>query len=67
MPIPSGKAGMKKVMDEFQSGTLNSGSPSGPKVTNRKQAIAIGLNASGLSKFSRKKMYKGSHGKEVQK
>jgi len=29
------------VMSEFKQGTLNSGSPTGPKVTNPKQAVAI--------------------------
>ena len=40
----SKKAGAKvgKVMDEFKQGKLKSGS--GAKVTNRKQAIAIGLS-----------------------
>ncbi len=40
---PKAKAKIKKVMDEWKSGTLTSGSKSGPKVTNRKQAIAIAL------------------------
>jgi hypothetical protein len=35
---------MKMTMDEFKSGTLHSGSKTGPKVKNRKQAIAIGLS-----------------------
>jgi hypothetical protein len=30
-----------KVMHEYKHGTLHSGSKSGPKVKNRKQAIAI--------------------------
>ena len=34
---------VKKVMDEMKEGTLRSGG-SGKKVTNRKQAIAIGLS-----------------------
>ena len=34
---------VKKVMDEMKHGTLKSGR-SGKKVTNRKQAIAIGLS-----------------------
>lgn len=33
-----------KVMSEFKHGTLHSGSKSGPKVTSRKQAIAIALS-----------------------
>lgn len=41
--------GMKKTMKEFKAGTLKSGS--GKKVTNPKQAVAIGLN----SKKRRKK------------
>lgn len=35
---------MKKVMTEFKEGKLKSGSKKGPKVTSRKQAIAIGLS-----------------------
>lgn len=33
-----------KTMHEFKHGTLHSGSKKGPKVTSRKQAIAIALN-----------------------
>jgi hypothetical protein len=33
-----------KVMGEYKRGKLHSGSKKGPKVKNRKQAIAIGLN-----------------------
>ena len=35
---------MKKVMEEYSEGKLHSGSKKGPKVENRKQAIAIGLS-----------------------
>lgn len=35
---------MAGVMKEFKGGALHSGSKSGPTVTNRKQAIAIGLS-----------------------
>jgi hypothetical protein len=35
--------GMKKTMKEFKAGTLHSGSKKGPKVTSKKQALAIGL------------------------
>lgn len=38
------KGGMKKTMEEFKAGDLHSGSKKGPVVTNRKQAIAIGLS-----------------------
>lgn len=33
-----------KVMHEWKTGTLHSGSKKGPVVTNRKQAIAIALS-----------------------
>jgi hypothetical protein len=35
---------MRGVMHEFKHGDLHSGSKTGPVVTNRKQAIAIGLS-----------------------
>ncbi len=50
MPVAPGKAGMKTEMEKFKAGTLHSGSKDGPIVTNRRQAIAIGLSESGLSK-----------------
>lgn len=37
-------------MHAFKHGELHSGSKHGPKVTNRKQAIAIGLSEAGLRK-----------------
>ncbi len=37
---------MKKTMSEFKHGDLHSGSKSGPEVTSREQAIAIGLSQS---------------------
>ncbi len=36
--------GMDKTMEEFKKGLLRSGSKKGPVVTNRKQAIAIGMS-----------------------
>ena len=39
------RAKVRKVMHEFKTGTLHSGSQRGPKVTNRKQAIAIALDS----------------------
>lgn len=45
-----GKSKMKKVMDEWKSGTLHFGSKKGPKVKSQKQAIAIALSEAGLSK-----------------
>ena len=41
------------VMSEYASGKLHSGSKSGPKVTSRKQAIAIGLSEERRSKMKR--------------
>lgn len=35
---------VKKVMHEFKAGSLHSGSKKGPKVSSRKQAIAIALS-----------------------
>ncbi len=39
-----GKPKIAKVMGEFKRGTLHSGSASGPKVRNRKQAVAIAMS-----------------------
>ena len=39
-----GAAKVSKVMGEFKSGSLHSGSKKGPEVTNRKQAVAIALS-----------------------
>ena len=51
---PKTKAGkqakVEKVMHEYKSGVLRSGRASGPKVRDRKQAIAIALSEAGKSK-----------------
>ena len=39
-----------KVMKEFKSGKLHSGSKKGPLVKSRKQAVAIALSEAGKSK-----------------
>jgi hypothetical protein len=49
------KKKVAKVMKEFKSGTLNSGSSTGPVVTNRRQAVAIALSQ---AKMSNKRMGK---------
>lgn len=41
---------VKKVMHEYKEGELHSGSKKGPKVKNRKQAIAIAMSEAGMSK-----------------
>lgn len=38
------------VMREFKKGKLHSGSKKGPKVTSRKQAVAIAMSEAGMSK-----------------
>ena len=51
-----GQKAISKVMKEYKAGTLNSGSKKGPKVKNRKQAIAIALGeAAKASKGKQKK------------
>lgn len=50
-PTPLGKDGkVGKVMGEFKHGTLHSGSKSGPKVKNKRQAVAIAMSEAGKSK-----------------
>ena len=41
---PKGEAKMGKIMHEFATGKLHSGSKKGPEVTSKKQAVAIGLS-----------------------
>ena len=50
------KAAVRETMHEFRTGGLHSGSPGGPKVKDRKQAVAIALNQAGMSR-------KGKRGK----
>jgi hypothetical protein len=44
------KKKVKKVMKEFSSGKLHSGSKKGPMVTKPSQAKAIAMSEAGLSK-----------------
>jgi len=48
-----------KVMREYKAGMLHSGSKKGPKVTSRKQAVAIAMSEAKMSKT--KKAPKGYH------
>lgn len=41
---------VKKVMKEFKTGKLHSGSKKGPVVKSRKQAIAIAMSEAGMAK-----------------
>lgn len=43
-----------KVMREFKTGTLHSGSKKGPVVTSRKQAVAIAMSEAKMSKPKKK-------------
>jgi hypothetical protein len=60
-PNGSKRAKQKRVKDElhkFKEGALHSGSKKGPKVTDRKQAIAIALSEAGFSKKGKKRTAK---------
>ena len=57
---PKGSNKVQKVMHEFKTGTLHTGSKKGPVVTSRKQAIAIALSeAKAASKKAPKKRSRG--------
>lgn len=45
--------GLRNTLHEFAQGSLHSGSPTGPVVTNPKQAVAIGLNDKPKKKASK--------------
>jgi len=46
---------LSRVMKEYGRGTLRSGSKSGPKVKNKKQALAIGLSYQKRNNRSRRR------------
>lgn len=48
--MPAAKKKVEKVMKEYKEGKLHSGSKKGPKVSNRKQAVAIALSEARKSK-----------------
>lgn len=57
VPHPRTKAAKRKdaqfVMHEFKGGMLHTGSPKGPVVHNRQQAIAIMMSETGQAKPSK--------------
>lgn len=53
MKQSSARKKVAKVMREFKSGKLRSGSRRGRKVKARKQAVAIALSEAGISRRSR--------------
>lgn len=55
MPVKRGKKGVEQEMRTFAAGELHSGSPKGPVVTNRQQAIAIAMRAAGMPKPKKKR------------
>jgi len=55
MAKKAAKNKVKKVMEEYSSGKLHSGSKKGPVVKSRKHAIAIGLSEQRAAKRKGKK------------
>jgi hypothetical protein len=55
MPVAKGQEGVRQEMHKFKEGKLHSGSPNGKLVTSRKQAIAISLSESGMTKNRKKR------------
>lgn len=48
--MPKKQDKVRKVMHEYKTGTLHSGSKKGPVVKSRKQAIAIAMSEAGKSR-----------------
>ena len=49
---------VKRVMDEWKSGSLRSGSKKGPRVKSQRQAVAIAMSESGQSRKKRRNLDK---------
>ena len=58
-PKTKKRAKVKKVIKEYKSGKLRSGSKKGPVVKKKKQALAIAMAESGLTKKKKLKKQKG--------
>ncbi len=56
---------IEKVMNEFKSGKLHSGSKKGPEVKSRKQAVAIGMSEQ--RKSSHEKALSHKVGQEIRR
>lgn len=54
--MAKGKMKVGKVMKEFKSDKLHSGSKKGPMVNNQKQAVAIAMSEAGMSKPHKSKV-----------
>jgi len=50
MPVARGQKGVHQEMHKFKFGQLHSGSPTGPVVTDRKQAVAIAMKQAGVKR-----------------
>ena len=50
MPKGQGRETIRDVMHKFKGGKLHSGSKKGPRVKSRKQAVAIAMSESGMSR-----------------
>ena len=55
------QAKVTKVMHEFGSGKLHSGSKHGPKVTSQRQAVAIAMSEAGKSRGGSRKGHRLGH------
>lgn len=53
-----GNAKVRAVMHEYKAGQLHSGSKKGPKVTSRKQAVAIAMSEAGQARKKKRKKKK---------
>jgi hypothetical protein len=51
---PAQQAKVRLVLDEFKKRKLHSGSKHGPRVVNRKQAIAIAMQQAGAARRAKK-------------